>query len=194
MSEKEFYLVDLRPRSNPEFCFLEKHPPADSDQVLRFSMGQRVGDDCPRGFGFYMDEGNPGFKLPSLIGNTLLLMMVHRDLKEVICSVNEGEIEYQSFVLYDHKKKVASRDYFIVNPLGSLGVLDEDRTDIKVYPKNKFRLRSKPVLARAKLEEIPDIFRLREDVFMIVISSVLVDALRPIKPTNMLLSKLAITE
>lgn len=63
-----------------------------------------------------------------------------------------------------------------------------------VRGQNRYRLRGKPVLSREMLREAPDLFRLREDVFMIIASSALVDALRPLRPTNFLMSKLEITE
>lgn len=157
-------------------------------------MGQRVGDDYPADFSFYMDDRNPGFALPSLIGNTLLLFIVHRDIKEAIASVNTGEIEFKPLLLINHKKKLASQDYVIVNPIGDFAVLDEKRSDVTVRGQNRYRLRGKPVLSREMLREAPDLFRLREDVFMIIASSALVDALRPLRPTNFLMSKLEITE
>lgn len=95
--EKDYYLLNLAPRANPEFCFLEAHPPGDDDYVRRLSMGQRVGDDYPADFSFYMDDRNPGFALPSLIGNTLLLFIVHRDIKEAIASVNTGRSSLSRF-------------------------------------------------------------------------------------------------
>lgn len=194
ISEKDYYLLNLAPRAHPEFCFLEAHPPDDDNHVRRLSMGQRVGEAYPSDFSFYMDERNPGFHLPSLIGNTLLLLIVRRDIKEAIALVNTGEIEFKPILLINHKKKLASQDYFIVNPIGHLAVLDEKRSDVTNRGQNRYRLRGKPVLSREKLREAPDLFRLREDVFTIIVSSALVDALRPLRPTNFLMSKLEITE
>ena len=70
---------------------------------------------------FSCSQKNPGVKLPSLIGNTISYLIVNAEMKDTIieyCPEDEVDIEILPFTLINHKKRVHSKDYWIINPIG----------------------------------------------------------------------------
>jgi hypothetical protein len=97
------------------------------------------------------------------------MLIVHREVKDVIAEVNEGPTEYLPLRIYNHKKRLASDEYFIVNPLGAQDCLDLSASKIEYMGKKIVAVKS-IVLDRKKLEKAPDLFRVREDTTVYVAS------------------------
>ncbi len=99
------------------------------DYYLRH--GRRIGKDLSQNMKYYMDEEYPGTKLCPLISNLSSFLIVSSEIVAMIQQVCDNEIEYLPFTLYDHEKRVASEDYFIVNPIGTFDCLNEGASEIE---------------------------------------------------------------
>lgn len=189
----DYWTVNLAPRRDRDFCFLGRGPSDEDDLQAWMSMGRSVAASYGDPLEFHFEEHSPGMQLPSLLGNTRSLFMVARAVKDAIAALSTGPIEFLPFVLFNHKGRLASRDYFIVNPLGSFDAIDPDRSVIERRATGSVRLKGLPVLRRDKLDQAPDLFRIPENLFDHVVSDRFIDALRPLKPTNVLLTKLQVS-
>ncbi|MFL5349706.1 MAG: imm11 family protein [Hyalangium sp.] len=127
--------------------------------------GERVGDRYPEDARIYMSKESPGIKLSSLLGNVKNFLVVSRDFKEAVEKLCGGKVEYLPFMLYDHRKRVHSRDYFILNPLGTFDCLDLKKSDIKwdEDDSNKIIRIREQVLDRKKMKDAPQLFRIARD-------------------------------
>ncbi|MCP3137895.1 imm11 family protein [Pyxidicoccus xibeiensis] len=152
------------------------------------STGIAMGDKYPPDAKWYMSDESPGIKMPSLIATVTNMLVVERRMKEVIERTGVP-MECLPFTLHDHKKRVARTDYFIINPLGSFDCLDLKQSEI-IYDDDEVVAVEKLVLSPEKLRAAPDIFRVKEDPHVYVLSHRLVDALRQLEPTNVYLTKL----
>jgi hypothetical protein len=105
-------------------------------------------------------------------------------------------IESLPFTLFDHKKRVASRDYFIVNPLGTFDCLELQKSEIiwaDEVPGAIIRVK-KARLDPRKLEQAPDLFRIKEKPHAYVISGRVAAAIQQLQPTNFYVSQLEVAE
>jgi hypothetical protein len=98
------------------------------DRCMRW--GERIGDRYPRNLRVYMDKHH-GTKLGSVLGNTLCYLMVNTAMKDVILATCTSEIEVLPFTLYDQKRRIASKDFWILNPIGTFDCVDRQASDIR---------------------------------------------------------------
>jgi hypothetical protein len=155
------------------------------------AKGKSALAEYPHDATWFMSDRWPGIKLPSIVNNTASLLVVHADVKRVIESLGVP-VESYGFTLYDHKKRVASTEYFIVNPLGTFDCLNLPKSEIKYsksYPDEIIRIK-KYVLDPRKLEAAPPLFRIKESPRAIVFSQEAVNRLREANPTNAYFYKL----
>lgn len=180
-----YFLLNLTPLADKSYCVLGDLPDSVRGLSYRMSRGIAMGKDYPKDVQWRMSDDFGGIKLPSLVSNIDTILVVERKLKDVF-EATGVEMECLPFDLINHKGRVASRDYFIVNPLGNLDCLNLEKSDIEWMDDEVVALR-KPVLDPDKLKGAPDIFRIKQDREQIVISHQLADALKQVKPTNVYL-------
>ncbi|MBZ4417928.1 imm11 family protein [Myxococcus sp. RHSTA-1-4] len=186
----DYFSINKSPTVDMGYCILDDEPEGTNMYTHRMGKGYPMGDKYPANAEWQMSDEFPGLKLPSLIANTGAFLVVERKLKEVF----EGTgvpMECLHFTLLDHKGREASRDYFIINPLGTVDCLHLEKSEIrysKEVPGEIVRVR-KPVLDSNKLRSAPDFFRIQEDPYVYVLSHKLVDELRQLNPTNVYLTK-----
>lgn len=185
-----FFLINNAPLEDEDYAFLEHTPDGTLDIDYKMAIGEPMGDDYPEGARITMDASHPGIQLADLVGNSCGLLIVSRRVKEGMARVVTAPVEYLPVAIYNHKKRLASRDYFIVNPLGTRDCLDLERSEItwsdgEVVDVDVF------VLDPKKLDGAPDLFRIQEDPRTYVISERLAKELLPLDPTNFLVDKLA---
>jgi hypothetical protein len=111
-----------------------------------------------------------------------------------VLETTQTPMECLPFTLFDHRRRVASRDYFIINPLGTFDCLNTSKSEI-VYsddPPGEVVAVRKHVLDPRKVGAAPDIFRVKEEPEMIVISARLATQIKKLDPlpTNVYLIKL----
>ena len=84
------------------------------------------------------------------------------------------------------QEETPSRDYFIVNPLGTFDCLDRKKSEIQ-FEGDEIVGIDKIVLDSKKMKDAPDIFRLPEAPSEYFVSQRLVTKLQSLKPTNLYL-------
>lgn len=159
----------------------------------KFSEGEAFGDEYPEDARIYMSPKEQGRTLPSLVGNTRSMLIVHRTVKEIIEANNSGPTEYLPLHIYNHKKRLASDEYFIVNPLGSWDCLDLGASKIEYMDGDVVGV-DEMVLDPTKLKEVPDLFRVREDPSTYLGSQRLLEriVMGDLKPTNVYIDRLPV--
>src|SRR5262249_39287478 len=132
---------------------------------------------------------SPGIKLSSLLGNTISYLIVHASMKDVIVANQPGELELLPFTLYNHKKRVHSKDYWIVNPIGTIDCVNKEASEITYGGDGNKQVVGvdKWVLDPKKLEGTPALFRVPENAEEYFIDSRLGKAFQQNKFSNVLL-------
>jgi len=154
------------------------------------SIGERIGERYPADAKIYLQPKSPGLQLCSLIGNTRSYLIVNTEVKDVILEHGSpSDLEVQPFTLYDHKKRILSSDYWIVNPIGYLDCVNRTASTIRYLSTdpNKIVAVRKFVLNTNRLESAPDLFRVPEDPKKYFISARLGKAFQDRKFTNVFL-------
>jgi hypothetical protein len=161
-----FYKLDvLGDADDEELCVLYDSVEGIGLADVGLHTGERIGDKYPADARIYMSEQSPGIKLSSLLGNVKNFLIVSRDFKEAVEKFCGDKVEYLPFTLYDHRKRVYSKDYFILNPLGTFDCLDLKKSDIKwsdKKPDKIVRIREH-VLDRKKMKDAPQLFRIDKE-------------------------------
>jgi hypothetical protein len=111
------------------FCVLTALQNVDD----RYELAQGV----PRAKGFPADacfHMDPKFKKYVALADTLKnpneIVVVSKALKEFIEQRKPRDVEYLRVSIINHKKKVASDEYFIVNPLRVVDCIDKEKSRI----------------------------------------------------------------
>lgn len=180
-----FYEIETGQQGGPDYVFLKDLPTGAEGDCYRMSRGLAMGAAYPANAILQMTDDSRGTELPSVIGNVDTLLIVHRDLKDVFASTGVP-MECLPFTLMNQKKRVASRDYFIVNPLGWFDCIDFKASEI-VYAKSEPTVIidvERLVLDGKKLEQAPDFFRIAQQRERYVVSERLGQKLAALKPTN----------
>jgi len=187
-----FYLLETLGEPDEELCLLDNYVDGIDRYSWRSHQGEPLAPDWPKDAKIFMSPENPGIKLASFLGNTNSMLIVSRELKDVIQAHCKNEIEYLPFTLYDHRKRVRSRDYFVVNPLGTHDCLDFKASDIG-WSKNdptKALLVRKHVLQRDKVVDAPPLFRIGQAPSSYLLRTDLARAIYDRGFTNLLWKKL----
>ncbi|MFY2558737.1 imm11 family protein [Corallococcus terminator] len=182
----KFYSVNLLPLMDRGFTVIRSLPEGTHDYGYRMSTGLEMAERYPRDARVFMDARLPGIKLPSLVANTSSVLLVAAPVKAVIEKSQVGKMEYLPLAIYNHKKRLASSDYFIVNPLGTFDCLDLEQSEIQ-YNKGDIVAVHRPILDPKKIASAPDLFRVPENRRLYVISERLAAGLKAIKATNVYL-------
>lgn len=172
-----------------KLAFIDK-PPVDLGLYdYCMARGERVGDRYPEDARIYLQPESLGIKLSSLIGNSLGCLIVNTEMKDVIVEHCDCEIEILPFTLCNHKKRVHSKDYWIINPIGSIDCLNKKASDIRYSDSDNMAVVAvrKFVLDSNKLVNAPDLFRVPEDLEQYFISERLAKAFQEHNFTNIFL-------
>ena len=188
----KFFKLDKFGAMDPDECFLDNPPEGTDALTFRMAEGDRMGNDYPSDARIYMDNEHMGIRLTSIIGNTNSFLIVSREVKLAIEGSRVGKIEYLPISIYNHRRRKATDDYFIINPIGSYDCLDLKASKIK-YLKDKIVAVKEFVLDAKRLKDAPDLFRLKEDPRQYIISGRLVDDLRALRATNLVVEELGIS-
>jgi hypothetical protein len=154
--------------------------------------GERVGAEYPKDAKIYMSKSNSGIKLSSLLGNTRGFLIVSRDFKAAVEKLCGDSIEYLPFTLYDHRKRIHSKDYFILNPLGTFDCLDLKKSEIEWDdddPGDILHI-EEFVIDRKKAKKLPQLFRVDKDPTTYVVGLKLAQAIYDGDFTNVLWTEL----
>src|SRR3990172_7939383 len=124
-----YFEIKKSPLVDKTYCFLWSKPRAVGIAGYMMAKGLPIGGEYPADVPWQMCKEVPGKRLPSLIGTSCNLLVVARPLRDILEQAG-APIECLPFTLLDHKKRVASQDYFIINPLGTFDCLDLQKSHI----------------------------------------------------------------
>jgi len=110
------------------------HLPRSFPDPLAPMRGEPMGDLYPEGFAFHMAPEIPSPRVTDLIRNALGHLMVTERVKELLEAHAEAEIEYLRFTLINHKGRVVSDRFYIVNLLGALDCADMSQSRGTPHP------------------------------------------------------------
>lgn len=158
-----FQIETLGDPNDEDLCMLRSGIEGLGAEDWRLFRGERIGPLYPAEARIFMSREERGMKVCDVLGNTDSMLIVSSALKAVIEKHCQGvDIEYLSFTLYDHRRRVHSRDYFIINPIGSLDCLDEIASRVKHGSQGAIVHVGEYVLDRAKVKEVPQLFRVAQ--------------------------------
>ncbi|MBW2737453.1 MAG: hypothetical protein JRE64_01115 [Deltaproteobacteria bacterium] len=182
----DFFLLSTTGDLNDHsLCMVEDPPDGMGLQDYRMSLGERAVLHYPENARIYLREENPGIKLAGILGNTKGYLLGSSKAKEIIEEhCRNSEIEYLPFDLYNHKKRLHSKDYFFINPIGGFDCLNEDASEIEYDPDGEVITIEEFVIDPKKLSNAPDLFRIDKDPIEYIISKRLAEALRDGGVTN----------
>ena len=182
----KYYLLKTLAQTKPEFCVLRSYPEGMGLKTWKLNRGVELeGNEYPQDAKIFMSDEEPGVELPDLVPNTGNILIVSKRLKDGMTAANRGPVQYLPLAIYNHKKRLASSDYFIVNPIGPMDVLDTTASTIQYHEGQVVQV-TKYVLDAKKMAQAPDIFRIKENPEACVVSERVVDEWRKLapKPTN----------
>ena len=151
--------------------------------MLPGPAGEPAADIYPPDARVPMSRKFGGMELADFVSNTHGLLIVHKRVKEAIEGINRGPTEFLPLSILNHKGRVASADYYVVNPLGTRDVLDLSASDIQWSDGDVVALKT-IVLDPEKMRDAPDLFRLKEDSSWYLISKRIATRLRELDPPN----------
>ncbi len=192
-----YFFIDKLRSDDPKFYFVDKRPKGLGVGSWRMAEGAKIADKWPKEPPpVYPSDDCLATKLPSLIGNTLSYLIVSSDLRKLIQEqCREPEIEYLPITLYTRKKREQSRDYWLVNPIGTVDCLDLARSEI-VYNKagtGEVVAVHKFVLDSRKLTDVAPLFRIKEDPRQYVVTEPLARAFAERPFTNLFIREIDVT-
>ncbi|HYO71588.1 MAG TPA: DUF1629 domain-containing protein [Archangium sp.] len=186
-----FRLQTLGNLNDPELGLTDGPPEGMELRSYCMSKGKRATPFYPNDAKVSLMEDRPGIKLSSLLGNTDRYLIVHKDMKEVIANHCQGlELEYLPLDLYDHRKRLYSRDYFFINPIGTHDCLDPVSSGVKIGSQGGVVHVARYVLDPKKSSNLPPLFRPKEEPSVYIVSEALAQALKNKGFTNVYLEPL----
>jgi hypothetical protein len=189
-----YFSIEKCPTEDSSLCMLDGATDGTGGLRHRMTRGLPMGRDIPIGATWSMPDRFEGIKVPTLISCVTNLLVLHRTAAEVFRDTGVP-VEILPFTLFNHKKRAASTDHVIVNPLGTLDCLDIEKSDIEwlddkvggevihVYGH---------VLDPKKIAGAPPVFRTKEDPYCIVVNEAVAGELRALNPTNVYLTELEV--
>jgi hypothetical protein len=182
----KFFRIDKLPMEDKAYCILKSGPKGCDRINYKMACGEPAAAEFPPDARWSMTKAYPGIRVPAVIANTARLLVVHRAVKDVMAGSGVA-MECLPFTLLDHKGRVASKDHFIINVLGTYDCLDLEKSEIVYSDTDPDEILDveEYVADPRKLEGAPALFRIKEDPYETVISHRLLDELRPVDPTNL---------
>lgn len=144
-------------------AILSEHPHSIKAQASMFQRGMPLKDWMPAKAHYRMSNRYPDRRaLIAFQTNTLDLLVVSHEARETLAPQPVQEMEFLPIVILDHRDKVASTDYFILNLLGSVDCMDREKSVYKNSPLNPsvFNSCRKLVLHEDRIPAGTELFRL----------------------------------
>jgi len=189
-----YFQIETCPTEDLSLCVLANAPKGTVAINHRMARGFPMGADYPADAQWAMCDRYKGIKLSTLITCVDRILVLLKPAMEIFRDIGVP-MECLPFTLLNHKGRVASKDYFIVNPLGTLDCLDIQKSDIEwlddqvggevihVY---------EHVLGPKKIANAPPVFRTKEDPYCIVLNETVAERLRALNPTNVYLTEIEV--
>lgn len=165
-------------RGRNDHAFLSKHPD-HGIEGYEFRQGKSLVARFPAGSEYAMDPDSPDRRsLCDLQPNSLGVLIVSAAFRA--CLAGDSDLELLPIRILDHRGKVASSDYCIVNPLGFIDCIDVGASRYEPDPLDKESLGSvsKLVLQKARVPHGSRLFRVRRAPMLFAATAELAQRLR----------------
>ena len=115
--------------SDAPYCQLESIENfADS---FKLKKGISVANEWPDDVQFQMDMGlKKQIKLPDLVENMSSVLVVSPKLRDFLIKEKVSNLEFLPVTILNHKGRVATDDYLVMNTLGVQDCIDKDKSKI----------------------------------------------------------------
>ena len=190
----KFFRLWLRGDTDDEsLAFVEDAPAELGIRDYYMSQGKKIGDLYPSNVKARLAKRVLGIKLTSLLGNLLSYLMVNTQAKDVFLGTCNCEIEALPFTLINHKGRIHSKDYWILNPIGTFDCVNREASDIKYQDATKQEVvgiglaDGSLVFDSKKMQNAPDLFRVPEKPSLMFISERMALAIIDADLTNVLM-------
>jgi hypothetical protein len=153
--------VILNAVAGKAFCVLQKLE--NLKEPLRLKKGLKL-QPWPKDVKFHMDPNFPkSIQLADCVKNLTGAIVVSKRFKELVEAADAAAVEYLPVSIIDHKGKLASSDYFIVNPYELQDCIDQERSVLKwnsIDP-DLISICTKLVIDTGKIARGAKVFRLK---------------------------------
>ena len=96
------------------------------------SIGKKLADVWPDDMSVRMDPEKPkDVKLLDYISNYEKVVLVSPKLRDFLRAQELRDVEYLPVAILDHKKRIASRDYSIVNSVRVIDAVNQEKSDFR---------------------------------------------------------------
>jgi hypothetical protein len=134
------------------------------EEAFKLKRGSPVGEAFPEDAHFDMNPDFPDdIKLGDNIKNTGGFILVSKALRDLLETAGASNLEYLAVRIINHKGRLASADYFIINPLAVYDAIDFAQSVVKRNNINPDSLSSvsKLVIDPSKVPPEATLFRLK---------------------------------
>ena len=123
----EYVIWEANPAGG--YCTLEYLKNVEDSHELK--RGNSRADGFPSDACFKMDSSHPKeIKLADNVYNLDRMLVVSKKLKDFVESKKPSFTEFLAVAIYNHKGRVASKDYFIINPFKIQDCIDKDKSKL----------------------------------------------------------------
>lgn len=125
----------LKPWSRQDGVFLSCFAENEDIEDFEYSEGISLVDRHPEGpdSAMYYDPGNPErVVLYDFVDNLESVLVANSKVKTLLDDLGVDNLEYLPVWLMDHRDQLASKDYFILNPIGSVDIIDMHKSDVSM--------------------------------------------------------------
>jgi hypothetical protein len=180
--------------ADKSLAFVDQPPDGLGLYDVYLSEGDPIGDRYPANARISLRPSYPGIRLSSLLGNCLCFLIVNTAIKDIFVAEAKAAVEALPFTLLNHKKRVHSRDYWIINPLAIVDCVDKEHSEIVYFDESKTTVVAvnKFVFDARKLEGQPPLFRVPEARTEYFITVELARALKQHDFSNMRVSEIEV--
>lgn len=171
-----YVILDIT--SGTKFCTLQQIDNI-SEKNAEIKRGAKA-KNWPADVRFHMDPNFPKqIQLPDWVKCLHDYLVVSKPLKEAIAEEAPADVEYLPISIIDHKGKVASSDYFVLNPFTLQDCIDQQASKIKWNPIDKSKIMSCPklVIDESRIAPGAKIFRLKHFTGLVVLARDLAESL-----------------
>jgi len=187
---KFFLLNTMGDANDTNLCFIGTNIPGMGIEDWRLLKGEPMAQFFPADAKATMDDAHPGIKLASMIGNNQVFFIASSALRALVEKHCKTGVEYLPFTLLDHRKRLASKDYCLVHPIGTLDCLDEAASQIQYSKKGKAVGYGEFILDAAKIKDAPQIFRMSRFTAKIILGEALMNDIQAAGLTNVVAAPL----
>jgi hypothetical protein len=177
--------MDYRPwlanEDDDSLAWIEDAPDEIDEDTFRLFEGAPAKGWFPSGVVFDLEKDS-GIKIADAIPNTLSLLILSQPLRDALLrELGPRAIEFLPVRLRNQKKKLVPGPYHVANVLDSVACMDARKSEFRMNPvlKDQVQTFMRLALDRRKIPEEKKLFRLEEQMRLVIVRDDLAAALSP---------------